>query len=53
MLVVYVALGVLGIVTRSGVPVVLLVEAAALCLFCAFWVVQCIEKWNEGDPGIR
>ncbi|SDG33299.1 hypothetical protein [Microbacterium pygmaeum] len=52
-LVVYVALGVLGIVTRSGVPVVLLVEAAALCLFCAFWVVQCIEKWNEGDPGIR
>lgn len=36
-----------------GIQVVLVAEAAALALFFAFWVVQCIEKWNEGDPRVR
>ncbi len=36
----------------SGVPVVLLAEAAALSLFFAFWVVQGIEKWDDADPRI-
>lgn len=36
----------------SGVPVVLLAEAAALSLFFAFWVVQSIEKWDDADPRI-
>jgi hypothetical protein len=31
-------------------PIVLLAEGAALALFFVFWVVQGIEKWNEGDP---
>ncbi|WP_127819313.1 hypothetical protein [Microbacterium sp. CPCC 204701] len=33
-----------------GFPVVLVVEASALVLFFAFWVVQGIEKWNDADP---
>jgi hypothetical protein len=36
----------------SGVPVVLLAEAAALALFFTFWVVQGIEKWDDADPSI-
>jgi hypothetical protein len=36
----------------TGVPVVLLAEAAALSLFFAFWVVQGVEKWHEADPSI-
>ena len=36
----------------SGMPVVLLAEAAALSLFFAFWVVQGIEKWDDADPRI-
>jgi hypothetical protein len=39
-----------GIAERTDVPYVLLAEAAALLLFFAFWVVQCIELWNEEDP---
>ncbi|WP_169580777.1 MULTISPECIES: hypothetical protein [Microbacterium] len=50
-LAVYVAL--LPGATASGLPVVLLAEAAALTLFFAFWVVQGIEKWHETDPSIR
>jgi hypothetical protein len=34
----------------SGIPVVLIIEAAALALFFAFWVVQGIEKWADPDP---
>ncbi|MCC2034016.1 hypothetical protein [Microbacterium allomyrinae] len=34
----------------SGIPIVLIAEAAALALFFAFWVVQGIEKWNDADP---
>ncbi|MDY0910370.1 hypothetical protein [Microbacterium sp. CFBP9034] len=34
-------------------PVVLVAEAAALTLFFAFWVVQCVEKWNAPDPTLR
>ena len=34
----------------SGIPIVLIVEAAALALFFAFWVVQGIEKWSDPDP---
>jgi len=34
----------------TGVPVVLITEAAALVLFFAFWVVQGIEKWRDPDP---
>lgn len=34
----------------SGIPIVLLIEAAALALFFAFWVVQGIEKWPDPDP---
>jgi hypothetical protein len=54
-LVVYVALGVFGIgLDPDGdFSLVLIVEAVALMLFCAFWVVQCIEKWDEGDPRLR
>ena len=37
----------------SDVPIALVVEAAALGLFFAFWVTQCIEKWNEGNPSLR
>lgn len=36
----------------SGAPVVLIVEALALVLFFAFWVVQGIEKWPDPDPAI-
>ncbi|MEZ3159185.1 hypothetical protein AB1K54_01420 [Microbacterium sp. BWT-B31] len=35
---------------RNGLPIVLIAEAAALALFCAFWVVQGIEKWHDDDP---
>ena len=40
-------------VKTLDVPVVLLAEAAALVLFCAFWIVQGIEKWNETSPSVR
>lgn len=33
-----------------GIPIVLLVEAVALALFFAFWVVQGVEKWPDPDP---
>lgn len=36
----------------TGLPIVLLAEAAALALFFTFWVVQGIEKWSESDPSI-
>jgi hypothetical protein len=36
----------------SGIPIVLIVEAVALALFFAFWVVQGVEKWAEPDPTI-
>lgn len=36
----------------TGIPTVLIVEAAALALFLAFWVVQGIEKWSDPDPAI-
>ncbi|WP_345544185.1 hypothetical protein [Microbacterium jejuense] len=36
----------------TGVPIVLIVEIAALVLFFAFWVVQGIEKWPDPDPSI-
>ncbi|MFC8682648.1 hypothetical protein ACFT30_14110 [Microbacterium ureisolvens] len=36
----------------SGIPIVLIIEAAALALFFAFWVVQGIEKWSDPDPSI-
>ncbi|WP_374314550.1 hypothetical protein [Microbacterium sp.] len=49
-LVVYIVL--LPQADTTGVPVVLLAEAAALVLFFAFWVVQGIEKWHEADPSI-
>lgn len=32
---------------------VLVAEAAALVLFCAFWVVQGVEKWDAADPALR
>jgi hypothetical protein len=34
----------------SGIPIVLILEAAALALFFAFWVVQGLEKWSDPDP---
>jgi hypothetical protein len=36
----------------SGIPIVLVVEAIALALFFAFWVVQGVEKWSDPDPSI-
>lgn len=33
-----------------GFPLVLVVEASALVLFFAFWVVQGVEKWDDPDP---
>lgn len=36
----------------DGIPIVLIVETAALALFFAFWVVQGIEKWSDPDPSI-
>ena len=33
-------------------PLVLVVEASALALFFAFWVVQSVEKWSEADPSL-
>jgi hypothetical protein len=36
----------------EGFGLVLVVEAAALTLFTAFWVVQGIEKWNDADPSL-
>jgi len=36
-----------------GFPLVLVVEASALLLFFAFWVVQGVEKWSEADPALR
>ena len=50
----YIALWVFGVgLDESDAPVVLIVEAVALSLFCAFWIVQCVEKWSEGDPTFR
>ena len=49
-LIVYVVL--LPQASGSGIPIVLIVEAVALALFCAFWVVQGIEKWSDPDPSI-
>ena len=34
----------------GGIPIVLVLEAAALALFFAFWVVQGVEKWSDPDP---
>lgn len=31
----------------------LLVEAAALALFTAFWVLQTVENWDDPDPSLR
>jgi hypothetical protein len=36
-----------------GFPLVLVVEASALLLFCAFWVAQGVEKWHDPDPALR
>lgn len=49
-LVVYIAL--LPTADATGLPVVLIAEAAALALFFGFWVIQGIEKWHEDDPSI-
>ncbi|MFB7894156.1 hypothetical protein ACFC1I_18285 [Microbacterium sp. NPDC056044] len=38
--------------SASGAPIVLIVEAIALGLFFAFWVVQGIEKWSDPNPTI-
>lgn len=35
-----------------GFPLVLVVEASALVLFAAFWIVQGVEKWDDPDPTI-
>ena len=35
-----------------GAPIVLVAEAVALVLFAAFWVTQCVEKWNVPDPAL-
>ena len=43
----------LAFVDPDGIPVVLIVETAALVLFFAFWVVQGVEKWNQPDPTLR
>lgn len=37
----------------GGASLVLVVEASALVLFFAFWVVQGVEKWTEADPTLR
>lgn len=49
-LVVYIAL--LPTADATGLPVVLIAEAAALALFFGFWVIQGVEKWHEDDPSI-
>lgn len=43
----------LALADPRGIPIVLIVETAALVLFFAFWVVQGTEKWNEPDPALR
>lgn len=35
-----------------GAPIVLIAESVALVLFAAFWVTQCVEKWNDPDPSL-
>jgi len=45
--------GVLSGGDRSGFPVVLVGESAALALFAVFWLVQTVELWNEADPTLR
>jgi len=52
LIVVLIAYAVLSTVV-TGIPTVLVVEASALTLFFAFWVVQGIEKWREADPTVR
>lgn len=53
-LLVAVLLAYLAFLPRAeDVPVVLIAEAGALALFCAFWVLQSIEKWNDPNPSIR
>jgi hypothetical protein len=37
---------------QAGGSATLIVEAAALALFFAFWVVQGVEKWSDPDPSI-
>ncbi|MCP2638093.1 hypothetical protein K0817_016190 [Microbacterium sp. HD4P20] len=43
----------LALADPHGIPVVLIIETAALVLFFAFWVVQGVEKWNDPDPTLR
>lgn len=43
----------LALADPHGIPIVLIVETAALVLFFAFWVVQSVEKWDEPDPSLR
>ncbi|MEJ1156611.1 hypothetical protein [Microbacterium marmarense] len=39
-----------GYVERIDFPVALIAETVALALFGAFWIVQCVELWDEPDP---
>lgn len=48
-LIVYAALSSIG----GGASLVLVAEASALVLFCAFWVIQGVEKWRDEDPSLR
>lgn len=50
-LVAYAALAPFG--EEAGVPLTLFAEAAALLLFTAFWIVQCVEKWHDADPALH
>lgn len=43
-------IGLLPVAGDLGFPLVLVVEASALVLFFAFWVVQGVEKWHDADP---
>ena len=47
-LIAYIAL--LPVAGDLAFPLVLVVEASALVLFFAFWVVQGVEKWHDADP---
>lgn len=46
-------IGVVSGVERTGFPVVLVGESAALALFAIFWLVQTVELWNDADPTLR
>lgn len=39
-----------GTLERTDFPWALVAESAALALFCAFWIIQCVELWNEPNP---